>query len=277
MKHKKILSVQDISCFGQCSLTVALPILSACGVETAILPSAILSTHTAGFEGYTFRDLTEDMPSIKDHWKQEGIKFDAIYTGYLGSKRQIDIVKEIANDLLTENGLLIVDPVMADNGQLYPGFDMDFVEDMKKLAFSADIILPNITEATLLTGLPYKETYDEEYIDSILRALHSLGAKTVVLTGVGYSKDTTGVVVSVEGNKDYYCHRKIKTGWHGTGDVFASAFTGSYVSGKSLYEAATVAADFAVDCIDNTLGHDDHWYGVKFEPLLGKLSPKGEE
>ena len=184
MDYKRILTVQDISCVGQCSLTVALPILSAAGHETAILPSAVLSTHTAGFSGYTFRDLTEDLPGITAHWNKEGIRFQTIYTGYLGSAEQIAAVKEIFRTCAAEGCVSIVDPAMADNGKLYPGFDMAFVEQMKTLAFQADIILPNITEACLLTGWPYREQYDESYIKGLLDSLRSAGAKTIVLTGV---------------------------------------------------------------------------------------------
>ena len=194
-KDKRILTIQDISCVGQCSLTVALPILSAAGIETAILPSAVLSTPTAGFKGYTFRDLTDDMPAIAAHWKSEGIRFDAVYTGYLGSARQIAYVKQIFRDLLADGGVRIVDPAMADNGKLYPGFDLAFAEEMKSLCAEADIILPNITEACFITGVEYRETYDRAYIDGLLAALRAVGAKTVILTGVGFAEDKTGVMV----------------------------------------------------------------------------------
>lgn len=271
MNNSRILSIQDISCVGQCSLTVALPILSACGLETAILPSAVLSTHTAGFSGYTFRDLTEDMPAINAHWVKENIKFGAIYTGYLGSTKQIEYVKSIFDATLEEGGVKIVDPAMADNGKLYPGFDDAFVEAMKSLAFTADIVLPNITEAAMLTGLPYKETYDEAYIKELTDALYRAGAKQVVLTGVGYDADSTGVVVYDGKTLQYYRHDKINPGSHGTGDVYASAFVGAYLHGKSVYEAAEIAADYTVACIKETHKDADHWYGVKFEPVLGEL------
>ena len=176
MTYKRILTIQDISCVGQCSLTVALPILSAAGLETAILPSAVLSTHTAGFKGYTFRDLTDDIPAIADHWRKEKISFAGIYTGYLGSTRQIGYVKDIISSLSAPDAVSIVDPAMADNGKLYPGFDAEFVEAMKTLAFSADIILPNITEACLLTGTDYQEKYDEAYITDLLDKLTDSGA-----------------------------------------------------------------------------------------------------
>ena len=169
MEYKRVLTVQDISCFGQCSLTVALPILSACGVETCILPSAVLSTHTAGFKGFTFRDLASDMPSILNHWVSENIAFDAVYTGYLGSIDQVDYVLDIASKTLRKGGKLFVDPAMADNGKLYPGFDGEYVKAMLKLCKHADYIIPNITEACFLTGIEYKEVYDKEYIDLLIK------------------------------------------------------------------------------------------------------------
>lgn len=270
MSYKKILTIQDISCVGQCSLTVALPILSAAGHETCILPSAVLSTHTGGFKGYTFHDLSEDIPKIAQHWKSEAISFDAIYTGYLGSAEQIEYVRNIFNTLGTPGFVTVVDPAMADNGKLYAGFDADFVEEMKKLALSADIILPNITEACLLTGIEYRESYDEAYIDSLLAALRDLGARTLVLTGVSYTDDTTGIVIYEGDTKSYYQHRKSPRSSHGTGDVFAAAFVGAYVHGKSAYESAGIAGEYTLRCIENTVDDPSHWYGVKFEPLLGE-------
>ena len=277
MSDPRILTIQDISCVGQCSLTVALPILSACGVETAILPSAVLSTHTAGFTGYTFRDLTEDMPKIAAHWQKEGIAFDAFYTGYLGSAQQIQYVEDIFHTLGRGRGLKIVDPAMADNGKLYPGFDQAFVEEMKKLCFGADIILPNITEACLVTDMPYQETYDPAYVQALLVALTARGAKTVVLTGVSYQEGRTGVVVYENGKQAYYEHRRISKGCHGTGDVYAAAFTGAMVRGLSTYDAARVAADYTVLCIEKTVGDPDHWYGVKFEKAIPDLLRMLEE
>ncbi|MBQ7603980.1 MAG: pyridoxamine kinase [Clostridia bacterium] len=268
MDYKKILTVQDISCVGQCSLTVALPILSAAGHETAILPSAVLSTHTAGFKGYTFRDLTEDIPKITAHWKKEGILFDGIYTGYLGSADQINMVHDMFVSLGKDSFTSFVDPAMADNGKLYPAFDGAFVDEMKRLAFCADIILPNITEACFLTGTEYRATYGEDYINGLLRALREKGAGTVVLTGVSYEPETTGVVVLEGDRADYYRHKRIPKGSHGTGDVYASAFVGAYMAGKKVYDAAAIAADYTVRCIELTSGDPDHWYGAKFEPEL---------
>ena len=271
MAYKKILTIQDISCVGQCSLTVALPILSACGMETCILPSAVLSTHTAGFSGFTFRDLTDDMPAIQEHWKKENIKFKAIYTGYLGSIKQIGYVRDILKTMGTDDCVRIVDPAMADNGQLYSIFNQDYVEAMKVLCGEADILVPNITEACFLTDEEYKETYDEGYICNLVEKLKALGAKTVVLTGVSYESGKTGVVVYENGKMEYYKHDKIAKGSHGTGDIYASAFVGALMNDKSVYESAKIAADYTVKCIINTQGDTDHWYGAKFETALGDL------
>ena len=271
MAYPKVLTVQDISCVGQCSLTVALPVISACGAETCVLPSAVLSTHTGGFTGYTFRDLTDDMPAIKDHWKKEGIAFDAIYTGYLGSTRQIDYVLDLFAEVGKEKCLKIVDPAMADNGKLYVGFDDAFVEAMKGLCGKADYVLPNLTEACLLTGVEYKTEYDRAYIDTILEKLTALGCKNVVFTGVSYAPGKTGIVVYENGEYIYYEHEKLPNSCHGTGDIYASAFVGALMRGKTAYEAAKIAADYVVLCIRETAKEEGHWYGAKFEPVLGEL------
>lgn len=271
MSYPKILTIQDISCVGQCSLTVALPIISACGIETCVLPSAVLSTHTAGFSGYTFRDLTEDMPNIKAHWIKERIRFDAIYTGYLGSAKQIQYVKDIFQETGAEGCLKIVDPAMADNGKLYPGFDAAFVEEMKGLCKTANYILPNITEACFLTDTEYKTEYDRDYIDLLLEKLVTLGCKNVIFTGISYREGQTGVVVYEDGNYAYYEHPFLPNSCHGTGDIYASAFVGALVRGKTAYDAAKIAADYTVECIKATAQEENHWYGAKFEPVLEKL------
>ncbi len=270
MAYNRILTIQDISCVGQCSLTVALPILSACGIETAILPSAVLSTHTAGFTGFTVRDLTEDIPAISAHWQKEGIHFDAVYTGYLGSTQQIDMVADIFATLCPA-GRKIVDPAMADNGKLYPAFDMEYVEAMRSLCGKADFVVPNITEACFLTGMEYKTEYDREYIDALLSGLTALGCKNVILTGVSYAPGKTGVVVLENGSYAYYEHEKLPNSCHGTGDIYASAFVGALIRGKSAYDAAMIAADYTVECIRTTARLDNHWYGAAFEPVLCKL------
>ena len=271
MNYKRILTIQDISCVGQCSLTVALPILSACGLETAILPSAVLSTHTAGFTGFTFRDLTDDMPAILAHWQKENIQFEAVYTGYLGSEKQIDYVLDIYGGTKTENSILVVDPAMADNGALYSIFDMNYVNAMKKLCKEADYLLPNITEACFLTGTEYKTEYDRTYIDTLLEKLSALGCKNVVLTGVSYKEGTTGVVVLEQGKYQYYEHPFLPNSCHGTGDIYASAFVGALMKEMSSFDAAKIAAEYTMECIRLTAELPNHWYGAAFEPALPKL------
>ena len=269
---KRLLTIQDISCVGQCSLTVALPVISACGIETAILPSSVLSNHTAkGFTTWTFCDLTEEMPKILNQWKKDNITFDAFYTGYV-SKAQIPYILNIMESTARSGALRIVDPVMADNGLLYKGFDDDFPQEMLKLCKNADVVLPNITEASLMLGLPYKaKGYDEAYVMQMLEGLHAAGAKNVVLTGVSFEEGKLGVAC-YDGNKvEYYFNEHLNASKHGTGDCYASAFAGALMRGKSLLEAASIAADFVVEAIRLTLDDDDHWYGVKFEKALPYL------
>ena len=269
--YKRILTIQDISCVGQCSLTVALPILSACGHETAILPSAVLSTHTAGFSGFTFRDLADDMPNINEHWTKENIKFSAIYTGYLGSEKQVDYVLDIRKNTLCSDGVFFVDPAMADNGKLYPIFDDNYVKAMKRLCANADYVLPNITEACFLTGIKYQTGYDRSYIDQLINGLKEIGCKNIILTGVSYRPGKTGIVVVESGKYDYYEHVLLPNSCHGTGDIYASAFVGAFLSGKSAIKSAKIAGDYTVQCIKATAKEDGHWYGAKFEPVLAKL------
>lgn len=270
MNEKRILTIQDISCLGQCSLTVALPVISACGIETAIIPSAVLSNHTA-FSQFTFRDLTSEIPKIRKSWVAQDIRFSALYTGYLGNAKQVAFVKDVISSCIEEGGPVIVDPAMADGGKLYTGFDADYVEEMKKLCAMADIILPNITEACLMTGIPYKVKFDSDYIETLLSRLTNLCGGKIILTGVSFSDNKTGIAVYEDGNVRYYEHAKVGQGSHGTGDVYASAFVGALMNGKSLFDSAKIAADFTVSCIKNTVEHPDHWYGVRFEKCLPEL------
>lgn len=274
MTNSKVMTIQDISCYGQCSLTVALPIISACGIETAILPSAVLSTHTGGFTGYTFTDLTDDIPKIMQHWMKEGIKYECIYTGYLGSLVQIEYVKDLFKNVLKDGGLKIVDPAMADNGKLYYGFDEKFAHEMAKLCGQADIILPNITETCFMCDKEFKpDHHTKEYIDDLLESLKNLGAKKIVLKGVSYEEDKLGIVVYdvASGEKKEYFTEKVARSSHGTGDCYAAALTGAVLQGKSLYEAAKLAADFVVESLKLTQDDDTHRYGVKFEKALPML------
>ncbi|MBE6946433.1 MAG: pyridoxamine kinase [Ruminococcaceae bacterium] len=271
MNYARVLTIQDISCLGQCSMTVALPILSACGHETCILPSAVLSTHTYRFTDFTVRDLTDDIPGIQRHWQKENISFDAIYTGYLGSMKQIDYVADIFKTMVRPNGMILVDPAMGDHGNLYYGFDDAYAKAMAKLCAMADVILPNVTEACFMTDHPYQETYDRAYIDELLKKLHAMGCPCVVMTGVGFEPGTTGVLISRNGETAHYVHPKLEKSYHGTGDCYSSAFVGALLQGKTMEEAARIAADFVVRCIKATVSDDSHWYGVKFETALGDL------
>lgn len=270
MNDKRLLTIQDISCVGQCSLTVALPIISACGVECAILPSSVLSNHTAGFSGWTFRDLTDEMPNILAQWKKERVDFDAFYTGYV-SKTQIPHILDIMQETARPGALRIVDPVMGDGGKLYPGFDDDFPQEMCRLCNGADVIMPNLTEAALLLGEEYRTEYEQAYIEQTVKRLHALGAKNVVLTGVSLEPNKLGVAC-YDGNEIlYYFTDRLDVSMHGTGDCYASSFAGALMRGHSILESASIAADFVVETIRQSMGDPSHWYGVKFEKVLPYL------
>jgi len=275
MKDKRLLTIQDISCVGQCSLTVALPIISACGIETAILPGALLSNHTAsGYSGWTFNDLTDEMPKILERWLKEKISFDAFYTGYV-TKTQIPYIIDIMEKAAKPNALRIVDPAMADNSSLYSGFDENFPKDMAKLCKGADFILPNLTEASFLLGVPYVgDNYDQAYIEKISRDLSKLGAKNVIITGVSFERGKVGASIyySETDRFEYYFNEWVECSFHGTGDVFSSAFSGAILNGKTALEAVKIAADFVVDSIKKTVDdRKNHWYGVKFEKAIPGL------
>ena len=271
---KRILTIQDISCVGKCSLTVALPVISAFGVETSVLPTAVLSTHTA-FNGFTFRDLTDDLPSISNHWKEQKITFDALYTGYLGSFKQLEIVSKIFDEYKTDKNFILVDPVMADNGKLYHGFDQKFAFAMAKLCSKADIIVPNLTEASFMLNVPYVENnYDELYVKEMLKKLTDLGAKKAVLTGISLDGINLGVYGYDREKNEYfsYFRERLPFSFHGTGDVFASALCGALTIDKPLNEALAIAVDFTVDSIKNTVNNKNHnWYGVEFEKSIPYL------
>lgn len=271
---KRVVTIQDISCFGKCSLTVALPIISAMGIETAVIPTAVLSTHTGGFTGYTFRDLTSDIPEIAKHWKSIDLKFDAVYTGYLGSKEQVRIVSDFFDDFRSEKTIIVVDPVMGDAGKLYPGFSPDFAGEMANLCAKADYIIPNMTEVSYILGIPYTESYDEEYVKNCLRQLSTLGCRVPVITGVHYDDKEQGAVAYDSAEDRFYSafRANIDRSVHGTGDIFSSVFTGAAVLGKSLQETLDIAVQYTVDCINATLPDiDEMWYGSSFELCIGKL------
>lgn len=277
---KRIATIQDISCLGKCSLTVALPIISAMGVETCIIPTAVLSTHTM-FPKFTFRDLTEDITPICNDWKEKNFKFDAIYTGYLGSFEQLELMKQLVRDFKTEDTLVIVDPCMADHGKLYPSFAPEFPAAMKKLCDVADIITPNLTEAAFLLDIPYVGSgYDLEHIKNIMKELTKGGAKKVVLKGIEFSEsqpeigETKGKIgiMAYDKEKDafsWYFHEKMSQSFHGTGDIFASVLTGALMRGKTLEQSYALAGEFVVESIKKTLENENYnTYGVDFETAI---------
>jgi pyridoxine kinase len=270
---KRILTIQDISCFGKCSLTVALPLLSAMGIETVILPTAVLSTHTL-FKGFTCKDLSDQLTPITDHWKAEGITFDAIYTGYLGTEEEIDTVIGIIENFRNENTLVFIDPAMGDNGKLYPAFNEHYAKKNASLCAIADIADPNITEASFLTGLPYKETYSEDYVKEMLLALATLGTKMPILTGVSLGEGKTGAMGYDAEKKAFFHYQndRIPAAYHGTGDIFSSVLAGAFVLGIGRTDALKIAADYTAATIAETLKNPENpWYGVDFEatvPLL---------
>lgn len=273
MSQKRVVAIHDISCFGKCSLTVALPILSACGAECAVIPTAILSTHTGGFSGYTFRDLTDDILPVASHWRTEGITADIFYTGYLGNKEQAEIVKRTIEMLRTEASMIVVDPAMADLGKLYAGFDSDFPLSMLSLCQCADIIVPNITEACLLTGMEYLDPpYSEEYIEKLIKRTYEITGANVVLTGVCFDESRIGAAIYEKGDLKYALTRKIPISYHGTGDVFASAMTGALLNDRSLQAAVQIAVNYTRECIEKTLQENpEREYGVNFESALSDL------
>ena len=268
MGYHRILTIQDISCVGQCSMTVALPILSACGQETCILPTALLSTHTGGFGKPVVSQLADTMADTWHHWQEQGITFDAIYVGYLGSVEAVRQAGEIMDRLLAPGGMTFVDPAMADHGKLYSGFDQEYAQAMMDLCRKASVILPNITEAAMLSGLPWKENLTEDYVN---RLISGISHPCVILTGVGYSPEETGILVRDGDRLEHYRHRRFPKNYHGTGDIFASCCIGAILSGKPLFEAVKIAGDMVCLCIENTEKNPAHWYGVKFETMLPAL------
>lgn len=267
-RQKRLVAINDISGFGRCSLTVASPIISASGIECVCMPTAVLSTHTGGFSGYTYRDLTSDLPAMTSHWKSINLNFDAIYSGFLGSFDQIDIVKDFVNKFKTDENVFIADPCMADLGKMYVLFNHEFAKKMTELCSMADIILPNITEACFMTDTEYIEGIQtKKYIDTLLNKLIDLGAKNVILTGVSFEENKLGAACMGQDRKpQYYFNEKIPENYHGTGDVFASSFCGGLLNGFSLFESMCIAVRFTCDCIKRTKeSAPDTHYGVDFE------------
>ena len=271
---KRIITIQDISCVGKCSLTVALPVISACGVEASVIPTAVLSTHTA-FKDFTFCDLTEEIEPVSSHLKKEGFKFDAIYTGYLGSFRQLELMDKFFDDFKTDDNIAFIDPVMGDRGILYPGFTQEFADSMAGLCSKADVIVPNLTEACFMLHEEYIESgYSEDYIKDILIKLADLGCKNAVLTGVSFEEGKLGVMAYNKEKDEFYEYygEKVEKSFHGTGDVFSSACVGALMKGLSLEGALKTAVNYTVESIKATMKEENpNWYGVNFEEAIPYL------
>lgn len=277
--QKRVAAIHDISCFGKCSLTVALPIISAAGIECAAIPTAILSTHTGGFSGYTFRDLTDDIMPVAEHWKKEGLAFDAVYSGYLGSVEQIDLVCRAFNTVKTKGTMLIVDPVMADHGKLYAGFAETFPKEMCRLCAVADIITPNITEAAFMTDMPFMAPpHNREYIEELVWALRKITSGKIVLTGVEFNEGEIGAACLEGDTIEYIFTPYVNAAYHGTGDIFTSTLTCGILRGRSLSDSALIAAKYTAGCIKLTKEqYPEMKYGVNFEAQIPELLKLLEE
>ncbi len=260
---KRVLSIQDLSCLGKCSLTVALPVLSAMECSCSVLPTAVLSTHTGFLDPYC-RSLTEDMEKIADHWLSVGAEFDGISVGYLSDPKQAEKAKQVLKKF---GSLTVIDPVMGDHGKLYSGMGQGHVQAMKKLCAEGQVLLPNLTEAALLTDLPYEERPSAEALHTMLEKLLQFGARGVVITGIQWDDCTTGFVgISPDDGCFSYKARRIPRQMHGTGDMFSAVTLGSLVKGKSLLESATLAAQFVEQVVEHT--PETSPFGAEFETQL---------
>ena len=270
--QKRVAAIHDLSCFGKCSLTVALPVISCFGIECAVVPTAVLSGHFAALPEVGVWDMSEHMSAIADHWDKGGVTFDGIFSGYLGTARQVAQVEQFVNRFKTEHTLFVADPAMADRGKLYRGFGMDHVAAMTRLCAAADVALPNVTEACLMLGKDYREVHDRAYVEELLHGVRELGAKQVVITGVSLSPDRVGIACW-DGEETVFSDRPRTPGhYNGTGDLFASVLTAAMVSGRDFRAAAEQAMDFTARVIARTAANPHHRpYGVDFEQCLREL------
>lgn len=277
---QRVAAIHDISGFGKCSMTVVLPILSAAGIEVVCMPTAVLSTHTGGFEGFTYRDLTEDLPAITEHWKSLDLHFSSIYSGFLGSPEQVDIVSNFMDTFNSDNTLVYVDPVMADEGELYSVFDDHMVDKMRELCEKADLLLPNITEACFLLKQPYQHgPYTRDYIEKLVRGLSDMGPEKVVLTGMYFDNEKLGAACydRAEDKVEYAFSEKVPGQFHGTGDIFGSFCLAALLNGKSLLDSTQFAVDLTTDCILRTVAREtNRREGVDFEGVLPEMMERLE-
>lgn len=276
MSTPRVAAIHDMSGFGRCSLTVAIPILSAMGIQCCPLPTAFLSTHTGGFEGFTFLDMTDELPKVAAHWKALGLDFQTVYSGFLGSERQITMVEDFLREFRGADTVAVIDPVMGDHGEVYQTYTPAMCAGMARLAELADVITPNLTEAALLLGVPYGELpAGKAGCREIVERLSMDGRRSVVLTGASAAPELTGAMCfdAKTGRTEAVQTRRVPQEFHGTGDVFASVLTGALVQGAPLPAAARQAVDFVRACAERTAKAGIPMReGVEFEPLLGLLA-----
>ena len=281
MSTPRAAAIHDMSGFGRCSLTVAIPILSAMGIQCCPLPTAFLSTHTGGFESFTFLDMTDELPKVAAHWKALGLDFQAVYSGFLGSERQITMVEDFLREFRGADTVAVIDPVMGDHGEVYQTYTPAMCAGMARLAELADVITPNLTEAALLLGVPYDALpAGEAGCREVVERLSLDGRRSVVLTGASTAPELTGAMCfdAKTGRTEAVQTRRVPQEFHGTGDVFASVLTGALVQGASLPDAVRQAVDFVRACAERTAKAGIPMReGVEFEPLLGLLTQPVDE
>ncbi|MDO5026952.1 MAG: pyridoxamine kinase [Tissierellia bacterium] len=269
---KKVAAINDLSCLGGASLSQIIPILSSMGIKTYPIPTVILSTHSGGYESYTYHDLTDHMVDQGLHWKSLGVKFDAIYSGFLGSPDQIVIVEDFIDYFRKDDSIILVDPVMGDQGQIYSSVDKDIIDEMRKLVAKSDIITPNLTEAFLLADMDYKANPKSQDLKKIIERISSLGAKSIVITSYPYSNDLLANIVYQNGRLRVFSSKRLKSDFPGTGDIFASTLLGAYLNNKDLNKATKIASQFVASCIKNSMDEDySHRSGVLLESNLHQL------
>ena len=275
---KRIAAIHDLSGFGKCSLTVALPIVSASGVECACIPTALLSNHTGGFDGWTFRDLSAEIVPIARRWRDTGVRFDGVYSGYLASPEQGELLEQAIGLIKNDSTLVIVDPAMADNGRYYANLDGRMTDCFRSLIAKADVITPNITEACFLTGNEYRSgPLDEEFVERLTDGLSALGPRIVAITGVSLENGSVGIAAR-DGAAGESCRimGPAREGtFHGAGDVFASAFAALMVRGAPLASALSAAQSLTAAAIERTERRGTpRRFGLDFEGALPEYMDK---
>lgn len=283
---KRVAAIHDLSCFGRCALTVIIPVLSAMGIQVVPIPTCLLSSHTGGFTDMHFEDLEPSMQKISDHFERLDLHFDAIYTGFLGSASQIDGVRAFIDRFASEDTLVLVDPVMGDDGELYSTYTPELMRGMSSLCRGADVITPNLTEACFLTGTPYVSTESmsreelDAYLLSLCKQLEDTGAEEIVITGI--ANGDSRLYVCGESIKNHeaslYGFERVGKNYPGTGDLFASVLLGSLLRGDELQKAIHFAADFTRRVMEYSARFaTPERDGVALEAMLGELVPRRDE